>query len=873
MNTINIDDRLTTIERRLSKIEQRLSIPVDADSHQEANEDARAVDAQAVVDDRGWSPPPPPPLDRPLAPPPLPPANVAAVHAAPGLTPSSEPFPLWPPTAINAALRLQRQADAVPPRPALPVVSVGDDDFEQTIGLKWAGWVGAVVLAIGAALGIKFAYDQGWFGLVSPAVRLGLMSLGGVALLAAGEIVYRRVNRVSAASLYGAGLAVFFLVSYAGHGYYDLYGRDAAFAFMALSTLLGAAVAVRGGMVSIATLALIGGNVAPLVLRSEDPRLVPFLAYLLMLQIVAVALAAWGRERRWWTLRGLSLTTTALWVTSILASGAFAGGAYGPLFGFVLLSAALYHAELIASAFRADRRVPLATEAVDAFDMRLGAAAPGYGVTVTALAVAALLVHLRGEPDATRALIVCLAGAATAALGFLLPAKLGRVSVPSQSTDPTPFRRRPEGPASGGANDVVLPTGETALNALGIGFRVQAAGLLVLAVPVALSGLSVLVAWGVLSVCFAVTGVLVASRISRRAAVVTWALALVQLLHWGAGSWMFRAGGGIRPDDPVVTLMGSAIPACAAAAWLLALIGHVVAAVLPLRRAIVNSDEAAPPVAAGGNGPLNYEAAPATTWAHVGSRDLAAVVQVAAGIVVGVASIVTLPAVGATIVLLIYAGLLVAANWFLPRLGLSAQALAVLALAAGKWFVIDTLAARFAPGWAPVAYPMLLNPHTFLAAAIVGGLAYAARRLPDDEAELPAGAVSLRAVVKLAAVIVVLWCGSFEIDRAFEQQAAADPSAWGGDPRRAKGVALSIFWATFGVASVAAGFAARAAGLRYLGLALLAVTLVKVVAVDLSEVRTGYRVLSFMALGLLLMGTSVLYGKLSPRLLRKTAEE
>ncbi len=96
-------------------------------------------------------------------------------------------------------------------------------NLEETIGLRWAGWIGSIVLVIGVGLGIKFAYDNGWFGHLPVPVRLMLMSLVGVALLAAGEVVYRRVNVVSAAGLFGGGVAVLFLVSYAGHVYYHAY--------------------------------------------------------------------------------------------------------------------------------------------------------------------------------------------------------------------------------------------------------------------------------------------------------------------------------------------------------------------------------------------------------------------------------------------------------------------------------------------------------------------------------------------------------------------------------------------------------------------------------------------------------------------------
>ena len=147
------------------------------------------------------------------------------------------------------------------PQPAK--TSAAQSGWEQIIGLKLAGWVGAIVLVIGLGLGIKYAYDQGWLGHVPPPVRLGLMYIVGFGLIGAGEVVYRRINKISATGLFGAGIATLFLVSYAGHGYYRLYQRETAFTLMALSTLIGAAVAMRGRLVSIAALALLGGLLAP----------------------------------------------------------------------------------------------------------------------------------------------------------------------------------------------------------------------------------------------------------------------------------------------------------------------------------------------------------------------------------------------------------------------------------------------------------------------------------------------------------------------------------------------------------------------------------------------------------------------------------
>src|SRR5262249_23168622 len=143
------------------------------------------------------SPPPRPVVITPL--------STADIAQLPEALPVLEP-PSLPP-AKSWADRLARKPDPEP--------SYGRN-LEETIGLRWAGWIGSIVLVIGIGLGIKFAYDNGWFGHLPVPVRLLLMSLVGVALLAAGEIVYRRVNVVSAAGLFGGGVAVLFLVSYAG---------------------------------------------------------------------------------------------------------------------------------------------------------------------------------------------------------------------------------------------------------------------------------------------------------------------------------------------------------------------------------------------------------------------------------------------------------------------------------------------------------------------------------------------------------------------------------------------------------------------------------------------------------------------------------
>jgi uncharacterized membrane protein len=219
-----------------------------------------------------------------------------------------------------------------PPRPMGPApgkpskpVGVSGFEFERALGLKWTGWIGAIVLIIGASLGVKFLYDQGWLQKMPPVFRLAMITTAGMALLAVGEWVRRRIDRVPGASLMGAGVATLFLASYAGHAYYNLYDPGMALVLTCAVTLIGAAVAWWGNLVSIAVLSIVGGSLIPLLVNTAQPKLGPFLGYLLMMQIVGLSLAYLGSTRRWWTLRGLTLATTSFWMTEVLLNTQYAG--------------------------------------------------------------------------------------------------------------------------------------------------------------------------------------------------------------------------------------------------------------------------------------------------------------------------------------------------------------------------------------------------------------------------------------------------------------------------------------------------------------------------------------------------------------------
>ena len=703
MGTFDSEERLRRLELRLDKIESRLGIhpPAIPPPPLKAHPPASVAPSASIA---------PPPVPRPAPVPIAPPRpviirdkpaeaeipewmtlgmpSISQAHAPPPVTPPPPPRPAPPPSA---------------PMPSVPKWRA----LEQTLGLKWTGWVGAIVLIFGAVMGVQFAYAHDWFTHIPPGVRLAAIFLAGFALIASGEFVIRRVHPIPAASLFGAGVATLFVGAYVGYAYFDLYSRTTSMSLMAFSTLIGAGVAMRGNMVSIAVLSLVGANVAPLILKTPNPPVVPFLFYLLSMEFVALFLAQWGRGGRWWTLRGLSLVPAVIWMGGILDSPHHAETA---VLTFMLVYAALYHAELILAALRAGEK-NIARHAPTAF-----------AICVTAALTLGVLAFFVDSTNAVRAGWVIGLAAFSAVFGFGLPKK------------------------------------SDALVRLATAHRIAAAALLILAVPVATSGVRIEVGWAILAVGFAAAWRLARSPISRGAAPVAWLLGIAHLV--------LTILTDNSPTGPTwITLFGTAIGANAILAWMFATTGHVVVNLIIDR----NSER---------------------------SRRDAHLLSVLAGFLFVAAAIGGLPPLGATGCILFYAWLLLGADKLGAQPNLAVSACGVLILATVKWAILDTLSARFSPNW-------VHTPPVFNSLMLVGLLAcvsllgfYKLNRAAVQRTLSRGGDVDrpLWALCLSAAVIVLVTVGfSFEIDRIVARLQA---DVWHAaiSPVAAEQLSFTILW-------------------------------------------------------------------------------
>ena len=90
---------------------------------------------------------------------------------------------------------------------------------------------------------------------------------------------------------------------------------------------------------------------------------------------------------------------------------------------------------------------------------------------------------------------------------------------------------------------------------------------------------------------------------------------------------------------------------------------------------------------------------------------------------------------------------------------------------------------------------------------------------------------------------------------------AAGRSELIGELRWRTQVGLSLLWTLYAAAALAWGFLRSNQAVRYAALALFGLTVFKVFAVDLGAVRTAYRILSFLVLGVVLLLVSLAYQK------------
>ena len=187
------------------------------------------------------------------------------------------------------------------------------DDLETMIAARWGVWLGAATLLLAGVFLVRYAAEEGWLG---PFVRcLGLATLGaglvGLGFRAARRPVttLRFADQVPAA-LAAGGVVMLFGAAYAASVLYALVSPMAGFVLMGAASLAGLAAALRLGPL-VAAVGIVGAFVTPALVQTDAPSWPGLFAYLLF---VAAASLATVRYTAWVWLGWATTIAGAFWV-------------------------------------------------------------------------------------------------------------------------------------------------------------------------------------------------------------------------------------------------------------------------------------------------------------------------------------------------------------------------------------------------------------------------------------------------------------------------------------------------------------------------------------------------------------------------------
>jgi uncharacterized membrane protein len=205
--------------------------------------------------------------------------------------------------------RTETPSEAPDEKPESPAAGARAPGRETIIGGKWTVWAGGVTLALGGVFLVKYAIENSILG---PGARLALGALFGLVLLAAGEWSRRKPGQFSIpgfevanipATLTASGTVALFAVTYAAHGLYGFIGPGPAFLLLGALALMAMLAALLHGA-GLAALGILGSYAVPFMINSPSSALFPVVLYVLAVSAAGVAI---GRFRLWLWLAGSAI--------------------------------------------------------------------------------------------------------------------------------------------------------------------------------------------------------------------------------------------------------------------------------------------------------------------------------------------------------------------------------------------------------------------------------------------------------------------------------------------------------------------------------------------------------------------------------------
>lgn len=194
-----------------------------------------------------------------------------------------------------------------PPKPA------SSFNFEAFIGGKLITIIGIIILVIGLGIGVKYAVDNGMIG---PLGRIAIAYLAGGTLIAIAFKLKENYKAFSAVLLSG-GMASLYFTTFAAYSMYNLFPREAAFGIMLVFTAFTVFAATMYNLQVIGIIGLVGAYAVPMLLNNHSGKIEIMFAYMLVINIGILFLSF---KKYWQILNyfafGLTWLIVAAWAST-----------------------------------------------------------------------------------------------------------------------------------------------------------------------------------------------------------------------------------------------------------------------------------------------------------------------------------------------------------------------------------------------------------------------------------------------------------------------------------------------------------------------------------------------------------------------------
>lgn len=208
--------------------------------------------------------------------------------------------------------------------------------------IKLFSWIGGFALLLAAAFWVKYALEN---NLISPQMRIGAGLLIGLALWGSGLYLKNPGYKTTSNTLCACGLAICYLVSFAGHALYGLFALPLTFGLLAFISLAAFGTAIYKQTAYLGVLAQIGAFLTPFLFSEQEPNLLLLLVYFACVNIVALGTAY---LKKWNKQFIISAVFTACCLLTVLTQLNGPGAQTTLIAGFITLFALFYTAGAVA---------------------------------------------------------------------------------------------------------------------------------------------------------------------------------------------------------------------------------------------------------------------------------------------------------------------------------------------------------------------------------------------------------------------------------------------------------------------------------------------------------------------------------------------